>query len=100
MDNVIINGTEYRPIITTETERKIVVLQRGWVMVGQYSKDGDQCRLDDASTIRIWGTTKGLGELALNGPTSKTVLDPCGTVRFAELTAVAVLDCVESKWSR
>lgn len=97
--NVTINGVQYRPV-NTAGDRKIVILQRGWVMVGTYTKDGDQCRLDDASIIRMWGTTKGLGEIALNGPTSTTVLDPVGTVMFNEMTAVAVLDCVESKWSR
>lgn len=39
---------------------RIVILQRGWVMVGRYSQNGDECSLTDCSTIRAWGTTKGL----------------------------------------
>lgn len=78
---------------------KICVLQRGWVMVGRLERDGDNCKLHDASNIRIWGTTKGLGEIAAAGPTSKTVLDKCfGVVEFHSLTIVATIACEESKW--
>lgn len=81
-----------------ETEKQIVILQRGWVMVGDFSQDGVNCQLDNASIIRIWGTTKGLGELALGGPTSSTKLDPCGLVKFHELTIVSRLSVNEDKW--
>ncbi len=43
------------------------VLQRGWVMVGEFSKVGSDCSLTNAAVIRYWGTTKGLGEIAENG---------------------------------
>lgn len=77
---------------------KIVLLQRGWVFVGNYSKVGQECKLENAKCIRQWGTTKGLGEL-VNGPTSKTVLDDAGIVRFHEMTVIATIDCEESKWN-
>ena len=79
---------------------RIVILQRGWVMVGRYLRAGDDCALTNCSVIRLWGTTKGLGEIAEGGPTSKTVLDKCPTARFHALTIVASLDCVESKWRK
>jgi hypothetical protein len=74
---------------------KIVVLQRGWVCVGRFSKDGDQCKLEDAYIIRNWGTQQGLGELR-NGPLKDTVLDYAGTVSFNELTTVLMIDCDDS----
>ena len=77
---------------------RIVILQRGWVVVGYFQRNGSDCTLDTASVIRIWGTTKGLGEIAANGPTSKTVLDPCPRIRFHELTAIQMIDCAEDKW--
>ena len=77
---------------------RIVVLQRGWVVVGQWGQDGDQVTITDASVIRRWGTTKGLGEIAKDGPTGDTILDPAGTVRCNELAVVMSLDCDESKW--
>lgn len=82
----------------TTADIRIVILQRGWVMVGYFLQDGEKCWLNNASVIRVWGTSKGLGELAENGPLPNTKLDACGTVRFHELTIVATLDCVRSKW--
>jgi len=76
----------------------IVVLQRGWVVVGRLEKNGHQCLLTDASVIRVWGTKKGLGEIAKGGPTEKTVLDPTMSIRFHEMTSVAFFDCEDSKW--
>lgn len=84
----------------TDGKIRIVVLQRGWVYVGRYFQDGEDCRLENASCIRIWGTSKGLNEL-VNGPVSgKTSLDPTPLpVRFHELTACFTLDCPEDKWA-
>lgn len=80
---------------------KIVVLQRGWTLVGRFSVDGNGTHqhLTDASVIRRWGTTKGLGEIAENGPTDNTVLDRCPPATFHELTVVFTLDCAEEKWA-
>lgn len=84
---------------TASTDVRIVILQRGWVMVGRYSRKGSQCFLDAASVIRVWGTTRGLGELATSGPLPGTKLDPCnGQVEFHELTAVATLACKVEAW--
>lgn len=77
---------------------KIVILQRGWVMVGRYSRDGETVSLDGTKTIRRWGTTKGLGQLR-NGPLKDTVLDECGHVEFHVLAVVAEISCEESSWS-
>lgn len=78
-------------------EIKIAILQRGWVFVGRFSKNGSDCVLNNASCIRQWGTTKGLGEL-VNGPTPKTVLDDASTVRFHELGIIALIDVNQEKW--
>lgn len=75
----------------TPTEWRIIIAQRGWVFVGRYECDGDDITLHDAKVIRIWGTTKGLGELR-NGPLSGTKLDEAGTVRLHRLAVVASLD--------
>lgn len=78
---------------------KIVVLQRGWVAVGEFYQKGTECRLENASIVRRWGTTKGLGELAEKGPLNNTTLDPCNTLRFHELTIVCTFDVNVGKWS-
>ena len=79
---------------------KIVILQRGWVMVGKLERNGSDCTLHNASNIRRWGTTKGLGEIAVGGPTKDTVLDKCyGEVQFDYLTIIASISCKEEKWA-
>lgn len=84
-----------------ESDFKIVILQRGWVMVGRFQKKDSECKLYDASVIRVWGTTKGLGEIAEGGPTTSTKLDKCnGVVEFDYLTVVATLSCNKEKWEQ
>lgn len=97
MESVIIDGITYQPEAKS-SDIKIVILQRGWVMIGRYSRDGEMCSLDDAQVIRQWGTKKGLGEL-VNGPTSSTVLDHTGHVEFHVLTVVATIDAKEEAWA-
>jgi hypothetical protein len=97
---VTIDGVEYvRRDATEPSQIRIVILHRGWVVVGRYSDDGATATIANASVVRIWGTTKGLGEIATGGPTSKTVLDPCGTVRVSVNAIIATLDCEVTKWT-
>ena len=94
-----IDGVTYQPIEQTG-DIKIVILQRGWVMVGRFKRDGNDCQLSQASVIRKWGTTKGLGEIAGKGPSNDTILDKCyGIVQFDYLTVVAMISVEESKWA-
>lgn len=75
---------------------KIAILDRGWVVVGEYSSEGDIHYIDNGAVIRNWGTTKGLGEIAEGGPTSSTKLDACPKVSFKNY--VAFIDCSAEKW--
>ena len=78
---------------------KIVILQRGWIMIGRLTRTGSDCVLSNASTIRRWGTTNGLGELANEGIKKDTILDKCyGEVQFDYLTVIATIDCKEAVW--
>ncbi len=104
VETISINGVEYvkkdsvaeKDIIS---DIKIVVLQRGWVVVGRFERKDTQCKLYNASVIRTWGTTNGLGEIAEGGPTSTTKLDKCkGVVEFDYLTVVLTIDCEAKKW--
>ena len=82
-----------------KSDIKIVILQRGWIVVGRFERNGSDCKMSNASIIRTWGTTKGLGEIALGGPTGSTKLDKChGVVQFDYLTVVATIGCKEDKW--
>ena len=79
--------------------KRIVIAQRGWVFVGDVAIDGDEVSITNASCIRRWGTTKGLGELAERGPLAETVLDHCPPVHMHILAVVAMMDCEAASWS-
>lgn len=76
----------------------IVVLDRGFVYVGQVTIDSDWCVITNARNIRRWGTTRGLGEL-VDGPLQDTVLDPVGTVRAPMRAVISVIDAKDNKWN-
>ena len=103
-ESVSINNTRYvrEDLAKTnpEGDMKIVVLQRGWVLVGTVSVsaiDPNIRILSGASVIRVWGTSKGLGELR-DGPTSSTKLDPVGTAEFHILTQVLAIPVNAEAW--
>lgn len=104
IEELTIEGKVYVPkdmLVSDEPKNsdiKICILQRGWVFIGRYSEDGDNCSLENAYNIRRWGTTSGLGELALSGKTSETKLDRVGHVDFHKLTVVATINCKEELW--
>lgn len=104
MSTIILNGVEYTPVIpapvipaSSDVDIRIVILQRGWVVVGYYERKNSRCYVRQASVIRNWGTTQGLGELR-TGPTKKTILDPCGTVEFHELAEIGSILCDAAAW--
>jgi hypothetical protein len=80
-----------------EGDIKIAVVDRGFVYVGQVSKEDDFYILRNAKNIRVWGTSKGLGEL-VSGPTAHTKLDPVGTVRVPARALISLIDVEQAKW--
>ena len=73
--------------------RQIVISQRGWVFVGDVTRTENEVVIKKAAVVRRWGTTRGLGQLAQDGPTENTILDPCPPVRIHSLAVVATMDC-------
>ena len=79
--------------------KRIVILQRGWIVVGEVYQSGNYIRIENGSVVRRWGTTKGIGELAESGPLENTKLDPVATVHVHELGVVASVECNSRSWS-
>ena len=79
---------------------RICVLHRGWVLVGDYSRSGEYETLKKPSVIRIWGTTKGLGQIAADGPLTGTVLDPEPECEFNIQQVIRTISCSEDKWEK
>lgn len=79
--------------------KQIVILQRGWVVVGDLFKEGQKYWINNGAVIRRWGTSTGLGELALKGPLKDTILDPVTDgMWFHELTIIGAMPC-SGKWA-
>ena len=67
--------------VNSNNKKEILVVEGGWVFIADAvdtSNENTDLLLENASVIRVWGTTKGLGEIAVSGPTKKTILDYCG----------------------
>lgn len=103
LDVITINGKKYyanQQSSNIESPIKIVVLQRGWVVIGRFERTGNDCKLNNAHIIRKWGTENGLGELA-KGKKKDTILDKCyGIVEFDYLTTILLINCEEDAWSK
>lgn len=77
----------------------IVVVDRGFIYIGDVEHDGTWCVITHAQNIRRWGTSEGLGELANNGPLENTKLDRVGTVRVPARAVISIIDTEKSKWN-
>ena len=64
-------------------QKVIVVQTNGFVSIGILTGEKHKItgfvELTESSTIRVWGTTRGLGQIALGGITPETKLDEKGT---------------------
>lgn len=76
----------------------IVVADRGFVYVGRVEVDEDFCVVEQAKNIRKFGTERGLGQLALEGPQENTVLDEVGIVRIPMRAVISIIDTEAAKW--
>lgn len=97
-ERVIVDGVEY--LRADSGDLKIVVLDRGFVVVGRVSIVDSYVVINDCRCVRRWGTTKGLGQLAASGPQANTVLDPQPRTRVLETQVIQMIDCVEESWNK
>lgn len=78
--------------------KEIIIAQRGWVFIGEVSTTENEVVISNAKNIRRWGTTKGLGQLAAEGPQPETKFDDYGTVKLHPLAIVARVTVTSDKW--
>lgn len=77
---------------------QIAVLERGFVYVGECESSEKSLTIKNARNIRRWGTERGLGELALEGPKANTRLDRTGDIFVPIGSVVHVIDCNAAAW--
>lgn len=87
-----------KSLITENWGKQIVILQRGWVAIGDLTKKGCYMELDNAYIIRRWGTTGGLGQLAKEGKQENTELESTPRMKFHELTVISLIEVDANKW--
>ena len=78
---------------------RIVVLDKGFVSVGLTKISQGFVTIDHAAVVRHWGTTRGLGEIAENGPTDTTKLDKTPRQTVPMHSVVKMIDCEQGKWT-
>ena len=78
----------------------IVIVDRGYVYVGKVVHTKKWCEMEGAKNIRRWGTRNGLGELALNGPLSETILDPVGNIQIPAHAIISVIETDAKLWEK
>jgi hypothetical protein len=87
------NSAFQAPVATSHPSgQHIVVLDRGFIYVGEVEVDAQYCRISNARNIRVWGTTNGLGELR-NGPLSGTKTDVVGEVIAPVKSVIHYIPC-------
>jgi hypothetical protein len=77
-------------------KKEIVIIPYGWVFLGLVKRHNDHLTITEAYNIRVWGTTSGLGEIALNGPTPTTLLDLYGTIEIPMSQVLCRIECKET----
>ena len=79
---------------------QIVSCLERWQFIGRVHREGDLVIIEEARNIRQWGTTEGLGELAIKGPQPNTKLDFYGRQSVPVLAVIGYTDCDTEVWKK
>jgi hypothetical protein len=90
--DLALNEPQESHVKSQPSGQHIVVLDRGFVYVGDIALNDEWVHISNAQNIRTWGTKSGLGELR-NGPLSETKLDPCGVVLAPRRALISLIPC-------
>ena len=101
----LLHGNNAMPAATLHEEKEneglcICVLDKGFVYVGELIIDanGKFFTIRNARNVRRWGTSEGLGQLAMLGKQENTVLDNAGTVRAMTSELKHWIQCRGEAW--
>ena len=90
MENVIINGIEYRPVTPTTGTRAVVVVDRGWIFAGDVTRENGRVRLSNSLYVFKWERV-GFSGMIADPKTAKADLRPIADV---DMPAGAEIFCV------
>ena len=78
----------------------IVLMKDRFVSVGVFSETETHVILDNAAVVRYWGTERGLGQIAADGPTKNTVLDKTPRESIPKHAIIKMIDCDVKAWKK
>lgn len=76
---------------------RLVVLQRGLILIGHYSRQGMNCFLKKSVLVKKWDFTSELGKLA-DGHVSGVVFEKVGDVEFHRLNEIMAINLKACVW--
>lgn len=71
----------------------VVVVDNGFVFWGDLRVVEDMCEISNGYNLRRFGTTRGLGQLAIEGPTIETQADKITVIHVLKTRVVFVMEC-------
>ena len=82
-----------------ETQKFIIAIDNAFVFLGYISfLNSEEFEITECSSIRNYGTTKGLGQLALEGLQKDTKLDSFGIVIFPKTRLLFKIPCTHESF--
>ena len=78
---------------------KIVVVDNGFVYVGNVHREAGFFIITNCFNVRRFGTTGGIGQLAMEGPTSETALDRTAPVLIPDNKLCHLMAVSETRWA-
>lgn len=79
----------------------IAIVESGWVFAVNCpgAKLGEHIEAREARVIRKWGTTDGLAQLAIKGPTTETALELCSVISIPANKVLFLMDVTSAGWA-
>ena len=77
-------------------DRHIVILDRGWIFVGDLSREDNVCTLANPINVRRW--QGGFGKLTEGANSAQAVLDKCDSVIRFDASAIKFVVPISETW--
>lgn len=94
MENVIINGIEYAPVVRKTGNRAVVVVDRGWIFAGDVDRKDGRIYLTRAVWVFRWDSC---GFAAIVKDPSKADIRPIDDVELPEVSEIFCIP-VDANW--
>ena len=83
----------------TRTKTNIIVVDNGFVFLGELQFYDGFTTVLNCKNIRSYGTTDGLGQIALKGVQEETKLDDFGIITIPNDKVIFTIDCTHESFN-